>query len=49
MVHPLLQQTLSTIEAERAGNFHESFQLVDELLKEYGEQDIAEHLYRDIL
>ena len=48
MVQPLLQQTLSTIEAEREGNFYESFQLVDELLKEYGEQDIAEHLYRDI-
>lgn len=48
MVQPLLQQTLSMIEAERTRNFHESFQLVDELLKEYGEQDIAEYLYRDI-
>lgn len=48
MVQPFLQQTLSMIEAERTGNFHESFRLVDELLKEYGEQDIAEHLYRDI-
>ncbi|NJL99727.1 MAG: hypothetical protein HC924_13450 [Synechococcaceae cyanobacterium SM2_3_2] len=48
MVQPFLQQTLSIIEAERTGNFHESFRLVDELLKEYGEQDIAEHLYRDI-
>lgn len=48
MTQSLLQKTLATIEAEQAGNFRESFPLVNELLKEYGQEDLAERLYNDI-
>ncbi len=42
----LLARTLKTIELERP-KFHESFQLVSELLQLYGELNLAERLYAD--
>ena len=46
-MNELLESTLQKIEAEN-GDYNESFELVDELLKKYGEQNLAERLYADI-
>ena len=48
MLQSLLKQTLFMIEAERERDFDESFLFVDELLKEYGEENLADRLYSDI-
>ena len=45
-MNELLARTLRTIELERP-EFHESFQLVSELLQLYGELNLAERLYAD--
>ncbi len=45
-MNELLSRTLKTIELERP-KFHESFQLVAELLQLYGELNLAERLYAD--
>ena len=44
---PLIQLTLDCIAAEDP-RFNHSFDLVDELIALYGEQDLAEKLYREI-
>lgn len=44
---PILKKTLDKIE-EEANSFNESFVLVDELLKEYGENNLANRLYSEI-
>ena len=46
-MNTLLNKTLATIEIE-ATNYSKSFILVDDLLKEYGETDLANRLYADI-
>lgn len=48
MTQSLLQQTLSAIESERKEDFDKSFLLVEKLLKQYGEENLAECLYNDI-
>ncbi|MEW6129431.1 MAG: hypothetical protein AB1757_20490 [Acidobacteriota bacterium] len=44
----ILQDTLAMIKAERGGSGSERFALVDKLLLEYGENNLAERLYNDI-
>lgn len=44
----LLEETLSAIQTERRGEFDRSFDLVDDLLAEYGENNLAERLYQEI-
>ena len=45
----ILNKTLSCIQAEQGlGRFEHSFELVDELLRVYGEQNLAARLYEDI-
>jgi len=47
-MHPILQETLLAIEAERRDQFDQSFLLADQLLAVYGEEELVEQLYRDI-
>lgn len=44
----ILAETLAAIGAERGGRFDRSFALVDRLLAEFGEVDLAERLYAAI-
>jgi hypothetical protein len=44
----MLEKVLETIKLERKGSFDKSFGLVDELIEEYGEENIAGRLYQDI-
>ncbi|PSB03685.1 hypothetical protein [Merismopedia glauca] len=48
MSNALLDTTLSTIAAERITGFDQSFELVNQLLEEYGEDNLAETLYAQI-
>jgi hypothetical protein len=48
MIGPVLQQTLAAVQAERPSSFDKSFKLLDRLLLEYGETDLAERLYQEI-
>jgi hypothetical protein len=48
MSSTLLETTLSTIAAERIVGFDQSFGLVNQLIEEYGESNLAERLYADI-
>ena len=48
MAKILLKETLDAIASERKGGFDRSFALVDRLVKEHGEDDLAERLYRVI-
>ncbi len=45
---PILAETLAAIGSERGGQFDRSFALVDRLLAEFGEGDLAERLYAAI-
>ncbi len=45
---PILAETLAAIAAERGAHFDRSFILVDRLLAEFGEGDLAERLYAAI-
>jgi hypothetical protein len=45
---PILLETLAAIEAERGTRFDRSFALVDRLLAEFGEGDLADRLYAAI-
>lgn len=44
----ILAETLAAIGSERGGRFDRSFALVDRLLAEFGEVDLAERLYATI-
>lgn len=44
----ILMETLAAIGAERGGQFDRSFALVNRLLAEFGEADLAERLYSAI-
>lgn len=46
-MNTLLSKTLNKIE-EESGGFNESFALVDELVKMYGENDLANRIYSEI-
>jgi putative addiction module component (TIGR02574 family) len=48
MASAVLPETLAVIASEHGGRFHRSFDLVDRLLAEYGEENLAERLYADI-
>src|SRR3954469_19231392 len=45
---PILAETLAVIGSERGEKFDRSFDLVDRLLAEFGEGDLAERLYAAI-
>jgi hypothetical protein len=47
-VDTILTETLAAIEMERGGQFGRSFALVDRLLAEFGEANLAERLYAAI-
>lgn len=44
----VLAETLEAVATERGGQFDRSFRLVDRLLRDYGEHDLAERLYAEI-
>lgn len=45
---PILAEALAAIESERGARFDRSFTLVERLLAEFGEADLAERLYAAI-
>lgn len=45
---PILVETLATITQEREKGFDRSFQLVDPIVRVYGENSLAERLYAEI-
>jgi len=48
MISKLLEQVLDTAQVERASGFNKSFDLLNQILQQYGEENIAERLYKDI-
>lgn len=48
MTDALLDTALSTIVAERIIGFDQSFELVNQIIEKYGEENLAERLYAEI-